>query len=147
MSSAFDDIDPRTESKAEYGVAASRKVELSNYGAPLCTLDAHGIDIPHRDFSPDQATAFPSTHTFNDGTTVNLFQDVKEVDDEDEAFGDFGAADDDVEDVIWTITSLEGDSIVMKVVGDWSRREVPKDEFTDNYEPLWLDNGAPQIGY
>lgn len=145
----FSDIlDPRTESKASHGVAASRKAELSKYEAPLSALDAHGIEVPHRTFKPEEATEYPTDQHFDDGATVHLFQDVREQSNSDEAFGDFGAAEDDTDDVVWTVVDLTDGTVTLTVVGDWGkRREVAFEGFLDDYEPLFLTNGAPRYGY
>lgn len=141
-------IDKRTANGAKQGVSASRKIELSKMDAPLSLLDQLGIDVPHRDFSPEDAQEFPTSREI-DGTLVHLFQDVREASDDD-GFGDLGAVEDDDDDVIWTVTDLSGDTIVMKVVGEWSKREVPVEEFADEYEPITLSTERgeiPRLGY
>jgi hypothetical protein len=142
---AFDDIDPKTESKSSYGVSAARKAQLSSYDAPLHVLDAKGIDVPHREFHPEDATEYPTTITCGD-TRVSLHQDVKEQ--STDAFGDFGAAADDTDDITWTVVDLTDGTVTLTVVGDWgNRREVPVEEFADQYTPITTTNGVPQFGY
>jgi hypothetical protein len=164
---AFDDIDPKTESKADHGVSASRKVRLTSYEAPLFALAAHGIEVPHRDFDPEGSFEYPTTVHIWDGpdgwqtidptpyfdhtalgevVTVHLHQDVRE--DMDDEFGVFGSLEDDDEDVVWTVVGLDDGTVNLTVVGDWGRRrEVPYAEFAEDYEPLHLTDGQPRWGY
>jgi len=135
MSSAFDDVlDPKTESKSDYGVSARRKAHLANYDASLDTLAAHGVEVPHKDFNPENEQEFPTTvHVEGaDGVvSVSLFQDVRE--DMDTGFGDIN----DDEDVIWTVVALDDGTVNLTVVGEWSqRREVPYKEFARDYDPI-----------
>lgn len=144
---AFDDfgIDPKTESKADYGPSAQRKAALQQATAPMHVLDAHGVDVPGQEFHPEDHREYPTTAEI-DGVRVHLHQDVKERDDGVDAFGDFGAAEDD--DVIWTVVDLTDETVTLKVVGEWSKsREVPFGEFAEEYEPLHLSDGQPQWGY
>ena len=161
--SAFDDvidshsIDAKTQSKADYGVSAERKIMLSNTTVPLHVLAAHGIEIPHREYidSPDDAIQRNTTVRCesSDGETVrvHLHQDVRE--DMDDSFGDFGAVDTDDTDVVWTVVNLDNGTVTMKVVGEWQRkREVDYETFADNYEPIYVtdsavDHPVPQFGY
>jgi hypothetical protein len=151
---AFDDvlddhgIDKRLRNGASQGVPAKRKIKLSEMDAPLSLLDQLGIDVPHRDFSPEDAEAFPTSRTLEGGTTIHLFQDVRESDDT--AFGDFGASEDSDDETVWTVTDLSGDEIVMKVVGEWSKRTVPVEDFEDEYEPITVETirgEEPRLGY
>lgn len=149
---AFDDVlDERTKGGADRGVAAKRKVRLCSYDATYEVLDAHGVDIPHREYADSEDMhEYPTTVTLDDGTTVSLFQDVVETAD---AFGDFGTADDDVEDVTWTVVDLMAETVTLKVVGDWGKsREVPFETFANEYEPVTVDvsgvdHAVPRFGY
>lgn len=141
-----DRLDSRTAGAAKQGVSAARKIELASYGAPLHVLQQYGIEVPHRTFNPEGSYTYPTTQTFDDGTKVHLHQNVREQNDG--AFGSFGAAKDDAEDVTWTVVDLCDGSVTITVVGDWSkRRNVPFEDFPDEYEPIYLTNGEPQWGY
>jgi len=129
-----DSIDPKTRSKAENGVDASRKVMLCECGAPFHVLDSLGVEVPHRDYNPEDAYEYPTTVELGD-TRVHLHQDVRE--DSEDDFGNFGAIEEDTEDVIWTVVDLTDETVTLTVVGDWSkRRHVPFEDFTDEYEPI-----------
>jgi hypothetical protein len=154
---AFDDVlDDRTRGKADRGVRAARKAQLTAYAATYEALDAHGVDIPHRTFAdPEDIRTYPTTVTLDgddDTVHVHLHQDVQERTD-DEAFGAFGAADDDVDDVTWTVVDLTDETVTITVVGEWSkRRDVPFETFPDEYEPVTVDvsgvdHAVPQFGY
>ncbi len=143
---AFNDVlDPKVQSKADYGVSAKRKAMLSQCAAPLHVLDAKGVEVPHREYNPEDATEYP--HTVEcDGVTVHLHQNVKES--SEDVFGDFGAADEDTDDVTWTVVDLTDGTVTLTVVGDWStKREVPFEDFDENYEPIYLSDGQPRWGY
>lgn len=143
---AFADIIANTSTT--HGPDASRKAMLSDCAASLHVLASHGVEIPHREFLDDAEDAIEVTHSreLPDGDRIHLHQDVREVEDDD-AFGDFGNTTDEDDDVIWTIVGLD-DDIELTVVGDWSkRRHVPVEEFSAEYEPLWLADGQPQWGY
>jgi hypothetical protein len=147
--SAFADIINRTNS--DYGPSASRKAVLSACQAPLHVLNSLGVDVPHREFidDPSDCKEFPTTAIVDDGTRVHLHQDVREQ--STAAFGDFGAAHDDDTEVIWTVVDLTDETVTLTVVGDWSRRRnVPFSEFSEEYEPLYLEDGqqkVPRFGY
>jgi len=131
------------------GVAAKRKQNLKKYDAPLHVLDKEGIDVPHRDFSPEDEYEFPTTVCI-DGTRVSLFQDVRE--DMDDSFGDFGSIEDeDDEDVVWTVSDLSDGTVNLMVVGSWSkRREVDYETFAQNYSPVTVETAQgeiPKLGY
>jgi len=151
---AFADVlDPRTESQSDSGVSARRKVQLSHYEASLSTLAAHGVEVPHRDFSPEDAQAFPGTvvcpDDSDDTTRVHLFQDVREI--VEDSFGDFGAAGEDTNTVVWTVVGLDNGTVNLTVVGDWGRRrDVPVENFAEAYDPITVETGqgpAPRYGY
>lgn len=170
---AFSDVlGERMSGKADRGVTATRKVQLSSYGAPYAALDALGIEIPHRQFNTDAIREYPTTVTLDgevadvqrtsairddlaqrdreDGPLrVSLHQDVRER--EDDVFGDFGAADEDVEDVTWTVVDLTEETVTLKVVGEWNKeREVPFDDFPEEYEPITCETShgvVPKWGY
>jgi len=151
---AFDDVlDPRTASQADHGISARRKYELAQMDAPLQYLDQLGIEVPHKDFNPDNARQFPTSVTFENGTTVSLFQDVREA--MDDSFGDMGLSDEENETVIWTVVSLANETVQITVVGDWGRRrEVPFEDFADSYEPITVlvdrdghTQSVPRLGY
>lgn len=145
----FDDIDPKTESNATNGVSARRKAWLTDCAVPYSTLQANGVDVPHREYAdgPEDVRDYPTTVTFDDGSRVHLHQDVREVS-EDDAFGDFAAVDEDTEDVVWTVVDLCDGTVTLTVVGDWGqRRDVPVEAFPDEYEPLHLADGQPRWGY
>jgi hypothetical protein len=155
--SAFDDVlDDRTKGKADRGVRAARKAQLAEYEATYEALDAHGVEIPHRTFADaDDIRTYPTTVTLgagDDTVQVHLHQDVQERTD-DEAFGAFGAADDDVEDVTWTVVDLTDETVTITVVGEWQkRRNVPFETFPDEYEPVTVDvsgvdHAVPRFGY
>jgi len=158
-------IDPSTESKAEYGVSASRKAMLSRCRAPLSVLNAHGIPTPGREFLDDYRDERPITTTLtlsndvdgerDNGRTrrVHLHQNVRERPDTD-GFGDFGPHDPSEEQTVWTVVGLpdpdcSGDGTIrLTVVGDWSkRRSVPPEELLDDYEPLTTVHRRPVFGY
>jgi len=149
MSSAFDDVlDPKTASKSNHGVSARRKAHLCEMDAPLDTLAHHGIEVPHKDFDPEQAEEFPTTVRCegpDDVVSVSLFQDVRE--DMDTGFGDI----DTDEDVIWTVVGLDDGTVNLTVVGEWSqRREVSYEEFAEDYEPITVETPygeKPRYGY
>jgi len=146
-SNAFSDVYD-TKSLNNGGPSAKRRLNLKEYDAPLWVLDKIGVDIPHRDFSPEDAFEYPTSITI-DGTRVSLFQDVKE--DMNDAFGDLGSAEDEDDDVVWTVSDLSDETVNLMVVGEWStRREVDFETFADEYEPVTVetDHGKiPRLGY
>jgi len=146
-----DGLDPKTKSRASNGVAAWRKYDLVETEVPYSRLAVMGVEIPHREYNPDEQRQFPTTVTCtgdDESVTVHLFQDVRE--DFEDTFGSFGDLD-DAEDVIWTVTDLTDGTVNLVVVGDWGkRREVEYDEFADNYDPLTVETGqgeSPKFGY
>jgi hypothetical protein len=142
-----DQLDPRLKGKADYGCPAARKIMLSNTAVPNHVLAAAGVEIPHREYidSPDDAIEYPTTLRDGD-SVVHLHQDVRER--SDDAFGSFGSADEDTDDVTWTVVGLDDGTVDITVVGDWSkRRSIAHEEFFDEYEPLTLNDGQPQWGY
>lgn len=154
----FDDyLDERTRGKATSGPHARRKITLSNYETPVQLLDqAPGFDIAHRTFTPEAEYEYPTTVSIDDGdetVRVHLFQDVRES--TDEIFGDFGAAEDDKDDVVWTVVDLCDETVNLTVVGDWGkRREVPFETFADEYDPITVTvntatgtREVPRYGY
>ena len=124
---------------------------------PVGVLDgpgvaAHGVDVPHRTYLSDADNRVDRTTTAvitdSSGATVrvHLHQDVREDDDDD--FGSFGAAEDDTDDVIWTVVGLDSGVVDLTVVGEWSRRRTIKyEKFAENYEPVYLNDGQPRFGY
>lgn len=160
-------IDPKTQSKSTYGCSIERKQMLVECDAPLHVLDALGVEVPHREFNPEDAYEYPTTVEFEDsqdessqssssensneldGTRVHLHQDVRETSDDE--FGDFGAAEEDTDDVVWTVVDLMDETVTLTVVGEWSkRRHVPFEDFTDEYEPITCTTPVgevPQFGY
>ncbi|TKX52760.1 hypothetical protein EXE43_21340 [Halorubrum sp. SS5] len=145
----IDSLDPKLKGKADYGASAARKAMLSRIPVPNHQLARIGIEVPHREYldDADDRVTRKTTLRCEDGTRVHLHQDVREADDED-TFGSFGAAEDDVDDVIWTVVGLDDGTVDLTVVGEWSRRRhVPYDEFADEYEPLYLADGQPKWGY
>jgi len=147
---AFSDVlGERISGKADRGVSASRKAQLTSYEAPYAALDELGVEIPHREFNTDAIREYPTTVALDGGggpLRVSLHQDVRERNDD--VFGDFGAADEDVEDVTWTVVDLTEETVTLTVVGEWSRRRnVEYTEFPKNYTPLYLSNGEPKWGY
>ena len=143
----IDNLDPKLKGKADYGASAARKALLSRIPVPNHVLDAHGVAVPHRTYLDDADDHRPLTTTaVIDDTCVHLHQDVREADDD--SFGSFGAAEGDVDDVVWTVVGLEDTTVDLVVVGEWGkRRHVPFDEFSDTYEPLYLTDEQPQWGY
>jgi len=85
MSSAFDDVlDPKTASKSNHGVSARRKAHLCEMDAPLDTLAHHGIEVPHKNFDPEQAEEFvsdyePITVTVTGGNSETDHVEPREV--------------------------------------------------------------------
>lgn len=147
-SELIDNLDPKLKGKSTYGASAARKSLLSSIPVPNHLLASVGVAVPHRTYLDDAADRVPRRTTLrcDDGTTVHLHQDVRESDDD--AFGSFGAAEDDTDDVVWTVVGLDDGTVDLTVVGDWGkRRSVPYDEFADEYEPLWLEDGQPKWGY
>jgi len=145
----IDNLDPKLKGKADYGASAARKAMLSRIPVPNHLLAKIGIDVPHREYLDDADDRVPRKTTLrcDDGTRVHLHQDVREADDED-TFGSFGAAEDDVDDVVWTVVNLDDGTVTMKVVGEWQKKREPTyEEFADEYEPLYLTDGQPQWGY
>jgi len=146
-SNAFSDVYD-TNSLHNGGPSAKRRLNLKKYDAPLHVLDNLGVDIPHRDFSPEDAFEYP-TSVVIDGTRVSLFQDVKE--DMGSAFGDLGSAEDEEDDVVWTVSDLSDGTVNLMVVGEWSqRREVDYETFADEYEPVTVETAqgaVPRLGY
>lgn len=131
------------------GPSAKRKVELQQMEAPLHVLQQLHINVPHRDFNPENARDYPTTKELPDGSLVHLHQDVVESHDDD--FGVFGPAEgEDSEDVVWTVVDLV-DDVTITVVGDWGkRRNAPFDEFAQEYEPIYVNTDCgkvPQFGY
>lgn len=143
----IDSLDPKLKGKADYGASAARKAMLSRIPVPNHLLAKIGIEVPHREYLDDAEDRVPRTTTVELGDEkVHLHQDVREADDD--AFGSFGAAEDDVDDVVWTVVGLDNGVVDLTVVGEWSkRRSVPYDEFADEYEPIYLTDGQPQWGY
>jgi len=150
---AFSDVYD-TNSLNNGGPSAKRRLNLREYDAPLSLLDKHGIDIPHREFHPEDSFEYPTTVVCEgqEGTvTVSLFQDV--VEDMDDSFGDFGAVADDEEDedVVWTVSDLTDGTVNLMVVGEWSkRREIEYSTFADNYDVVTVETSrgeVPQFGY
>jgi len=146
-------IDPKTKTKAEYGVSAARKQMLSDIPVPNHVLAAAGVDIPHRTYlsSPEEAIERTTTARIEDSddneVLVHLHQDVTEKMD-DERFGNFGAVEDDTDDVVWTVVGLDNGDVDLVVVGEWGkRRTVTYDAFADNYNPQYLADGQPKWGY
>jgi hypothetical protein len=140
---AFDDLDPKTESKADYGVPASRKARLAKARVPLSTLDHLGVDVPHVDFNPEDGFEYPGHVRLPDDTRVALHQNVREVSDDD-GFGNLGGVttedEDDEDDIVWTVVSLADETVTVTVVGDWGRRrDIPFEEFPDEYKPLTVE--------
>lgn len=137
---SFSALDDKLESKADNGVSATRKAHLAESSAPYHVLEAHGVDLPHHDYAPEDAIAFPNT-VEHDGETVSLFQDVHEE------------VDNPLDDatIVWTVCSLEDGEALLKDTESWSRREwVPVEELlaeASNYEPQWLDENEPRWGY
>jgi hypothetical protein len=161
---AFADVlDPKTKSKSDYGVSAKRKAELAAYEAPLSVLADHGIEVPHREFTPEDSRAYPTSVTI-DGVTVHLHQKVREShEDESATFGSFEDVGDD-DPVEWTVVDLAGDTVELvatpqsddpldeldaeEMEPNWrERREVEKANFAVNYEPLYLADGQPLWSY
>ena len=145
-------LDPALKGKADYGASAARKGLLSRAAAPNHVLAAHGVEVPHRTYLSDADDRVDRTTTAvitdSSGATVrvHLHQDVREADDD--GFGSFGAAEEDTDDVIWTVVGLDDGVVDLTVVGEWSkRRSVPFDEFADDYEPIYLSDGQPRFGY
>jgi hypothetical protein len=136
-------------SQATYGADAARKAMLSNCHAPHHVLQAHGVKVEHKTYNPEDAREMQTTRHFDDGTTINLYQNVKET--TTNHFGDFGAAETDDEKEGWSVHDLyygeDGDKILLKIPGPWTRRVVTVEEFKASYEPLWLADGAPERGY
>jgi len=142
----------RMEGKADRGVSARRKATLASYEAPYAALDKLGVEIPHRQFNTDAIREYPTTVTLDDEDgplRVSLHQDVRERDDE--VFGDFGTAEEDVADVTWTVVDLTEETVTLKVVGEWQkRREVPFSDFPAEYEPITCAmpyTAIPRWGY
>lgn len=136
------------KARADYGASAARKAMLSRIPVPNHLLATIGVEVPHRTYLDDADDRVPRTTTVDLGDTrVHLHQDVRETSDED-AFGSFGAAEDDVDDVVWTVVGLDDGVVDLTVVGEWSRRRhVKYEEFADEYEPLTLADGQPKWGY
>lgn len=140
-SNTFSDVYD-TNSLNNGGPSTKRLLNLKEYDAPLSLLDKHGIDVPHRDFSPEDAFEYPTTAHIGE-TTVHLFQDV--VEDMDDTFGDLRGMDDD-DDVVWTVSDLSDGTVNLMVVGEWSkRREVAYDDFAREYEPVTVETGQGEI--
>lgn len=128
-------------------MSAKRKAKLAKYEAPLHLLKQKGVEAPHRTFNPEGERPKTASVRLDDGTVVNYCQDVRE--DFSDAFGSFGAVDDEEDETIWTVFDIDmtENVIMMKVVGEWQqKREVPFDEFGRNYEPIFCD-GAARFGY
>jgi len=144
----IDNLDPQLKGKADYGASAARKAMLSRIPVPNHLLAKIGIEVPHREYLDNAEDRVPRTTTVDlGGEKVHLHQDVREADDGD-AFGSFGAAEDDVDDVVWTVVGLDDGVVDLTVVGEWSRRRhVPYEDFKNEYEPLYLNDGQPQWGY
>jgi len=144
----IDSLSPKLKGKANYGASASRKAMLSRIPVPNHLLATIGIEVPHREYLDDAEDRVPRTTTVDlGGEKVHLHQDVREADDGD-AFGSFGAAEDDVDDVVWTVVNLDDGTVTMKVVGEWQKKREPTyEEFADEYEPIYLTDGQPQWGY
>jgi len=148
----FPELDERTRGTADRGVEADRKAWLTDCTATYETLDAAGIDIPHRNYADSEdIREFPTTLTCPDGTRVHLHQDVREVTDDE--FGAFGPNVEDLDDVIWTVVDLSDEAVTLTVVGDWGkRRTVEAKAFSDEYEPITVDvsgvdHPVPRWGY
>jgi hypothetical protein len=150
---AFSDVlGERMSGKANRGVPATRKVQLASYEVPYAALDEHGVEIPHREFNTDAIREYPTTVTLDgeDGPLrVHLFQDVRERGED--AYGDYGAATEDVGDVTWTIDDLANGTVTLKVVGEWNKeREISFADFPDEYEPITCETPhgvVPRFGY
>jgi len=149
---AFSDIDKKSLNNG--GPSAKRRINLKKYDAPLHVLDKLGVDIPHREYHPEDSFEYPTTvvcESENNTARVSLFQDVKE--DMDDSFGDFGAVAEDEEDddVVWTVSDLTDGTVSLMVVGEWSkRREIEYSTFAENYEPVTVTTPhgeVPQLGY
>lgn len=145
----IDNLDPAIKGKADYGASAARKAMLSRIPVPNHLLATIGIEVPHREYLDNAEDRVERITTLRlNGMKVHLHQDVREADDEEDAFGSFGAAEDDVDDVVWTVVGLDDGRVELTVVGEWSkRRSVPYEEFADEYEPLTLADGQPKWGY
>jgi len=151
---ATDDIGIDTDNLHNGGPSIKRRLNLKECDAPLSLLDKLGVDIPHREFNPDDAFEYPTTvlcESENNTVRVSLFQDVKE--DMDDSFGDFGAVAEDEEDddVVWTVSDLTDGTVNLMVVGSWSkRREVDYETFAENYETVTVETSQgeiPKLGY
>jgi len=135
--------------KAFAKMSAARKAAFAKMNVPYHVAQANGLDIPHRPLHTGETYAHPCTAVYENGTgevRVHYCQGVRE--DFSDAFGSFGAVDEDDDETVWTTFDVSDETVMMKVVGDWSdRREVPLDEFARNYEPITLDGDTPQFGY
>jgi len=130
-----DSIDPKTRSKADYGVSARRKATLSNYEAPLPTLAAHGVSVPHRDFSPEDEREVVQTLVDGD---QRVHQHQRVLESTDTEFGNFKSS----EDIEWLVVDLDPDAetVVLTVIGDWGkRRTVETDDLFEDYELQTVD--------
>lgn len=148
----IDNLEPSLKGKADYGASAARKAMLSRIPVPNHVLAAIGIEVPHREYLDDAEDRVLRKTTVDLGDEkVHLHQDVRETDDDD-AFGSFGAAEDDVDDVVWTVVNLDGGTVTMKVVGEWRKKREPTyAEFADEYEPIYCTTQSgekvPRYGY
>lgn len=135
--------------RADNGASAARKAMLSRIPVPNHLLAKIGIEVPHREYLDNAEDRVERITTLSlNGMKVHLHQDVREADDEEDAFGSFGAAEDDVDDVVWTVVNLDDGTVTMKVVGEWQKKRDPTyEEFADEYEPLTLADGQPKWGY
>lgn len=154
MSTAWNDIDtdgvsPDLTGKNKTAEDWEAQMLVAKASVPEHILDAEGYNTRH-EFTPQDAHDYPTTVEVDGGMNVHLHQDVREVDDEDDDFGDFGAVETEVDEdeTIWTVVDLLDGTVTITVVGDWSRRrDVPFEDFTDEYEPIYLEDGQPRWGY
>lgn len=143
----FDDVDPKTESQADYGFDARQNARLQQAAAPMHVLDAHGVEVKES-FNPENEREFPTT-VWVDGTAVHLHQKVHEHPESD-SFGAFGDMDDGEDDVTeWTVVDLSDGEVTLTNVGGWDRRRTLSHEKFSNgpYEPVLLTDGTPRWGY
>lgn len=143
-------IDSATKNYGKRGSCDPRKAEIiREANCPPHVLAELGMETPGNAYRPDQAREYPTTVVCESDTEdvrVHLHQDV--VEDMDNAFGDLGPAEDDTDDVVWTVVGLDNGTVDLTVVGDWGkRRSIEYSEFAEDYEPQFLADGAPKFGY
>jgi len=141
-------VDPSVESYATNTSApdAGLKARLQQTTVPLHVLDAKGViemdELGMRSFLDDhtESVDWPSIIRIADSddprgyVPVHLHQRIKER--SEDSFGSFGAVEDD-ETVEWTVVRLTEESVIMRNQPDWKKkREVPREEFLAEYEPL-----------